>query len=905
MSVESVAASAPAAPRRRTDATTRQIRGSTLLLAGRGISLGLNFLAQVMTVRYLSKIDYGALAYALAMVSVFARFSRLGMDKAASRFTAVDLERENYPRLFGSLLFMLGAIGLLGLGTIVAAWGFAALGGTGGVGNELALALLVTIIALAPLEAFDTLLQAVFAVFSKPKMIFFRKHVVGPLLKVLVVLVVMIAGGDVFMLAWANLVGGVLGLAVGASLLVHVLRERRLWDHFHWRGLKWPAREIIGFSVPMMVSDVVFVIRTTLVVVLLEHFHGNESVADYRAVLPVARLNRVVLDSFAFLFMPAMARLLVRDEPKALNDLFWRSTTWIAVLSFPGFALSACFAHPLTVLLFEERYETASGILAMLSLGVFVHATLELSGLALKSAGQVRRVMWIDGIAVALTLVLSLLLVPRFGAMGGAVGLAITFMLHSLMYQVGLARETPISLLPGRFTRVFLLIGALCLGLVAIELVVDPPIWIGAPLVVLASLVLIRSCRGVLEIEHTFPELLRLPVIGRWLAPPVSPAEWGRGTPGDQVDRITAELRASVAHHFGLGPGPVELSLASLEPRPASSVLCFDVESGRHRLSLLVKAPPRHLSPGDDGGAGTAQDAPRIGQWLDPAKIIRYEGETLRAIRQHLEPRGDSRFGTVPVVDLFEDGTTLVMERLPHPPLRSLLLHDGWRPGSHASERLLRASRHAGAWLRAFHALPRLPHTELRRTRRGEFVESLDEFTRFLILAGVDEAFLVDVVARTRRAAERVLPEELLCGMGHGDFAPRNILVGPGERVFVVDTPGRWWFPIYLDLAYFLTGVKTLGPRVMSAGLLVGDGLVDDVERALLEGYFEDQPVPREKIRVFEVKTLLSRWVSAVHDARRARGLSGKVRRRTALHFKERACRRQLEATLARLDPGS
>ena len=138
----------------------------------------------------------------------------------------------------------------------------------------------------------------------------------------------------------------------------------------------------------------------------------------------------------------------------------------------------------------------------------------------------------------------------------------------------------------------------------------------------------------------------------------------------------------------------------------------------------------------------------------------------------------------------------------------------------------------------------------------------------------------------------------------HLKAVPRNILVGPGERVFVIDTPGRWWFPIYLDLAYFLTGVKTLGPRVMSGGLLVSDRLVAEVERALLEGYFEDQPVPRERIRVFEIKTLLSRWVSAVHDAQRARGLQ-KASRRIARRFKERACRRQLEAALALLDAGS
>ena len=50
--------------------TTRQIRGSSLLLIGRSISLGINFLTQVLIVRALTKTDYGAFSYALSIVAL-------------------------------------------------------------------------------------------------------------------------------------------------------------------------------------------------------------------------------------------------------------------------------------------------------------------------------------------------------------------------------------------------------------------------------------------------------------------------------------------------------------------------------------------------------------------------------------------------------------------------------------------------------------------------------------------------------------------------------------------------------------------------------------------------------------------------------------------------------------------
>ena len=56
-------------------AARKQIRGSSLLMAGKFISVGLNFASQVLIVRYLTKSDYGAWAYTFAIVGFFHGFS--------------------------------------------------------------------------------------------------------------------------------------------------------------------------------------------------------------------------------------------------------------------------------------------------------------------------------------------------------------------------------------------------------------------------------------------------------------------------------------------------------------------------------------------------------------------------------------------------------------------------------------------------------------------------------------------------------------------------------------------------------------------------------------------------------------------------------------------------------------
>jgi O-antigen/teichoic acid export membrane protein len=82
-------------------ARTTHIRGSSLLLLGRLLGVGLNFLIQVLTVRYLTKSDYGAFAYALSAEALGASLAAFCLDKSLARFMPIYHERRDYRRIFG------------------------------------------------------------------------------------------------------------------------------------------------------------------------------------------------------------------------------------------------------------------------------------------------------------------------------------------------------------------------------------------------------------------------------------------------------------------------------------------------------------------------------------------------------------------------------------------------------------------------------------------------------------------------------------------------------------------------------------------------------------------------------------------------------------------------------------
>ena len=94
--------------------TKKHLRGSALLLSGRVISMAANFVGQVLIVRYLSKSDYGALAYIMSLISLGSSIVVFGMDKTITRFAPIYKEKGENQKLFGSIIIMASTILSLG-----------------------------------------------------------------------------------------------------------------------------------------------------------------------------------------------------------------------------------------------------------------------------------------------------------------------------------------------------------------------------------------------------------------------------------------------------------------------------------------------------------------------------------------------------------------------------------------------------------------------------------------------------------------------------------------------------------------------------------------------------------------------------------------------------------------------
>ncbi|MFK7822011.1 MAG: oligosaccharide flippase family protein [Planctomycetaceae bacterium] len=498
----------------REPSTRSDIRGSSLLLGGRLISKFTNFGIQIAIVRGLTRDSFGAFAYAMALVTIGQVIVMCGMSRAMPRFLPIYRQQGDMKRFYGALSICIGCV--LIFGTVVVAGVLLAAPYAEGtlVRSPTSLSCLLVLIFVAPLQAVDDIVIAMLAMFGAAKKIFLRKHVLNPVLKVVAVGSVLLAGGTIEQLCFAYLIAVAIGVGISFWLLGPVAESEGVSLALHRQEIDYPFRELMAFALPLMTSELLLIAVGTMDAIMLEQLRGTSEVAGLRAVFKIAVLNQLVAHSFTSLYLPTASRAFARNDKAAINTGYWQTAVWIAVLTFPVFALSCMGARSVVETAYGERYADAPILLTLLAFGCYIDSMFGFNALTLKVYGRMRYMLGINAVAAVFAVSINLLLIPPYGATGAAVGTLLTMLLLFVLKHVGLWRLTEVAPFARKLLVVYTLIGVFSLAIAAFNYWLNPSLWTNMFVVAGFTVALLAASRNAMQIDETFPELKRIPILG-------------------------------------------------------------------------------------------------------------------------------------------------------------------------------------------------------------------------------------------------------------------------------------------------------------------------------------------------------------------------------------------------------
>jgi O-antigen/teichoic acid export membrane protein len=221
-------------------------------------------------------------------------------------------------------------------------------------------------------------------------------------------------------------------------------------------------RDFWRFTGPRALASVAQLALQRVDVLLVAALGGLAPAAIYavagRFVVLIQFANQGISQSV----QPRLAEALTIGDRENANHLYQTATGWLVLVTWPINLLVIQLA-PLYLRLFGDGYAAGRTVVVILASAMLVATGCGMVDMVLAMAGRTSWNLVNVLIALGVTIGLDVLLIPRFGALGAAIGLACAMVANNVLPLIQVGRV--VGLHPfGRGTRAAALLSLACFG---------------------------------------------------------------------------------------------------------------------------------------------------------------------------------------------------------------------------------------------------------------------------------------------------------------------------------------------------------------------------------------------------------------------------------------------------------
>ncbi|WP_246277907.1 lipopolysaccharide biosynthesis protein [Phytohabitans rumicis] len=194
------------------------------------------------------------------------------------------------------------------------------------------------------------------------------------------------------------------------------------------------------FTGPRAVASVAQLALQRVDVLLVAGLGGLAAAATYAVASRFVVLGQFANQGITQSVQPRLAEALATGDRRTANALYQTATGWLVLLTWPLHLTVNTYA-PLYLGLFGDHYRHAGPIVVVLASAMLVATGCGMVDVVLSMAGRTRWNLANVLAALAAMVLVDLALIPRYGALGAAIGLAVAVLLNNIvpLIQVGRA----------------------------------------------------------------------------------------------------------------------------------------------------------------------------------------------------------------------------------------------------------------------------------------------------------------------------------------------------------------------------------------------------------------------------------------------------------------------------------
>jgi O-antigen/teichoic acid export membrane protein len=198
-------------------------------------------------------------------------------------------------------------------------------------------------------------------------------------------------------------------------------------------SLSWPLF-LAGFTKYMMYADRI----------ILGIYTVPADIGIYTAAFTIAHLMQFIFYSFSFNFRPIVAEYFAIRDFKNIEKLYASITKWTFLLTFPTIIYFIFYSNDVIWLIYGDSFTIGSTALIILSMGIAMNGLTGLTGEVLVSIRKTKYNLLCEVIGALTNIGLNLLLIPRYGIIGAAIGTSISISVRNISQLAFVYKELKI-----------------------------------------------------------------------------------------------------------------------------------------------------------------------------------------------------------------------------------------------------------------------------------------------------------------------------------------------------------------------------------------------------------------------------------------------------------------------------
>ena len=394
------------------------LHGTTVALFMKVLSTSLNFAFSVVVARTLGAYGAGTFFLVLTLITITSVLSRLGLDNALLRFTAISADSGDW-----------GAVRSLY---------------RQGLGMAMAVSFLLTLILfwMAPwlaVQVFDdsaliSPLRWMGLATIPHALLWLQAEMLKGLKRISLSMFIQSVGLPLFALIFIPILGNTFGVfgaiwAYGISTLITATIGFIFWNFClasHSRRIKcFSTKKLLKSSLPLYIGSIMNLIINWTPTILLGMWADSAQVGIFSTAQRTSALTSFVLVAANSISAPKFATLHKRGDLEGLSRTAKHTTKLIILAATPIlFIFIVCPSMIMSI--FGNEFKDGWLLLVVMSLGQFINVITGPVGYLLMMSGNEKIHRNNQIFAAALNIILSYILINEFGAIGAAIALTIT-----------------------------------------------------------------------------------------------------------------------------------------------------------------------------------------------------------------------------------------------------------------------------------------------------------------------------------------------------------------------------------------------------------------------------------------------------------------------------------------------